>query len=154
MRFRKTWNRKYEFAKKLEKTTMNRIDFFKNLLLGGTSLFVGKDLRITASKEVKNVYLNSPHIAGFQYYQGEEIEKELKENDTLTLKRETQNPHDYFAVEVFRNNAKLGYLPRSENKLIARMMDQGVSLKAQIRNIDKDAHPFRRVKVRVYSEMG
>lgn len=133
---------------------MNRIDFFKNLFLGTTSLFVAKQLTVSAPKEVKDIYLNSPHIAGFQYYKGEEIEKNLKENDILILKREPQNPHDYFAVEVFRDNAKLGYLPRSDNKLIARMMDQGLPLKAQIRHIDPDAHPYRRVKMRVYYEMG
>lgn len=133
---------------------MNRIDFFKRFFLGTTSLFVAKQLIVSAPKEVKDIYLNSPHIAGFQYYKGEEIEKNLKENDILILKREPQNPHDYFAVEVFRDNAKIGYLPRSDNKLIARMMDQGVNLKAKIRNIDPDAHPYRRVKMRVFYEMG
>ncbi len=133
---------------------MNRIDFFKRIFFGGASLLLAKNSIGIAAKATTDIYLNSPHIAGFQYYKGQEIENEIKENDTLILKRETTNPHDFFAVEVFRDNAKLGYLPRSDNKVIARMMDQGVSLKAKIRNIDKDAHPFRRVKIRVYYEMG
>lgn len=133
---------------------MNRIDFFKNLFLGGTSLFVAKHLTVAAPKEIKDIYLNSPHIAGFQYYNGEEIEKNLKENDKLTLKREPQNrtiilPWKYSAT--MQNSATC---PRSDNKLIARMMDQGLPLKAQIRHIDTDAHPYRRVKMGVYYEMG
>lgn len=133
---------------------MNRIDFFKKLFLGATSLTVAKHIMMATSTEVNDIYLNSPYIAGFQYYKGEEMENELKENDTLILKREAQNPHDYFAVEVFRKNAKLGYLPRSDNKIIARMMDQGLQLKAQIRNIAPGAHPYQRVKMRVYLGVG
>ena len=133
---------------------MNRIDFLKRIILSGATIFVAKQVTTAAPTEVKDIYLNSPHIAGFQYYQGLKVEKALEEYDMLTLKREPQNPHDSFAVEVFRGNAKLGYLPSTDNKVIARMMDQGVTLKAKIKNIDPDAHPFRRVKIRVYSEMG
>lgn len=104
-------------------------------------------------KEPKEIYLNSPHIAGFQYYNSQEIEKEIKENDTFILKREPQNSHDFCAFEVFRKNTKLGYLPLSDNKVVARMMDHGLELKAQIRHIAPDAHPYWRVKMRVYYEM-
>ena len=130
---------------------MNRTDFFKRLFLGGASLLLAKQGAF-AAKEVKEIYLNSPHIAGFQYYKGPELEKQLRENDALILKRDAQNPHDFYAVVVLRNNQKLGFLPRSDNKIVARMMDQGVSLKAKIRSIEPDAHPFRRVKIRVYLE--
>lgn len=133
---------------------MNRIDFLKQLLLGGALLFVPKSSSGNLPKETSEIRLSAPYIAGFQYYEGVEVEQMLKENDSLILKRESQNTHDCYAIEVFCGNNKLGYLPREENKVIARMMDQGVTLKARIRNIDPDAHPFRRVKISVYSEMG
>ncbi len=132
---------------------MNRIDFLKRIFLGGASLMLAKNM---SAKPVKNtdVYLDSPYIAGFQYYKGLRIEPQLKKEDALELKRDPQNKYDRYAVEVFHKTQKLGYLPRTDNKIIARMLDQGLTLKAKIRSIDPEAHPFRRVKIRVYSEMG
>ncbi len=133
---------------------MNRIDFFKRLFAGGAAAIAAKYTGATAPDTKKDIYLESVYIAGFQYYKGAELEKGLKENDILSLKRQAENPYDYFAVEVYCGNQKLGYLPRAENKIIARMMDQGVNLKAVIRKVEQEAHPYRRVKIRVYSEMG
>ena len=133
---------------------MNRFDFIKRIFLSGAAALVAKHAAANTLARRKEIYLNSPYIAGFQYYNGPELEKLLKENDKLTLQRQVENPHDYFAVEIFYKNQKLGYLPRTDNKIVARMMDQGEQLKARIRSIDPDAHPFSRVKVRVYLEKG
>ncbi|MGE0020855.1 MAG: HIRAN domain-containing protein [Draconibacterium sp.] len=133
---------------------MNRIDFFKRLFAGGAAVIAAKYAGAVVPEAKKDVYLDSVYIAGFQYYKGTELEKRLKENDILSLRRQAENQHDYFAVEVYCGEQKLGYLPRADNKIIARMMDQGVSMKAIIRKVEPEVHPFRRVKVRVYSEMG
>ncbi len=133
---------------------MNRFDFIKQIFLSGAAALVAKHAVAGAQERRKEIYLNSLYIAGFQYYNGPELEKLLKENDKLTLQRQAENPHDYFAVEIFYKSQKLGYLPRTDNKIIARMMDQGERLKAKIGSIAPDAHPFSRVKVRVYLEKG
>jgi len=133
---------------------MDRLDFFKRLFAGGAAVFTAKYAGAAGPEAKKEIYLDSLYIAGFQYYKGVEVEKDLQENDMLYLKRQAENPHDHFAVEVYRGENKLGFLPRSDNKMIARMMDQGVKMKAIIRKIDPEAHPFRRVKIRLYSEMG
>jgi hypothetical protein len=133
---------------------MNRFEFFKRLFLGGAAVVAAKYAGAGIPQKETDVYLDSLHIAGFQFYQGTAMEGHLKEDDALSLKRQSDNPHDYFAVEVYRNNKKLGYLPRSDNKLIARMMDQGVNVSAKIRSIDLKAHPYNRVKIRVYAERG
>jgi hypothetical protein len=132
---------------------MNRLDFFKRLFAGGVAVFTAKYAGAALLEGEKHIYLESVYIAGFQYYKGVEIEKDLQEKDLLDLKRQAENQHDHFAVEVYRGEHKLGYLPRSENKIIARMMDQDVNMKAIIRSIDPEASPFRRVKIGVYSEM-
>jgi len=133
---------------------MYRVDFFKRLFAGGGVIIAPKYAGATLPEEKKNIYLDSLYIAGFQYYQREETEVDLKENDSLTLKRQPGNLHDYFAVEVYHDDHKLGYLPRTDNRIIARIMGQGIELKAKIRSIDPESHPYRRVKIRVYSEMG
>lgn len=132
---------------------MNRIDFLKQLLLGGALLFVSKPSSENVPQATKEIRLSSPYIAGFQYYQGLELEQMLKENDSLILKREPQNMHDCYAIEVLSGSTKLGYLPREENKIIARMMDQGMTVKARIVKIKPEERPYRRVKMIVYQEV-
>ncbi|AFJ02205.1 HIRAN domain-containing protein [Methylophaga frappieri] len=51
-------------------------------------------------------------IAGFQYYQGEAAWSELKQGQLLRLQREADNPYEKRAVAVYRNETKLGCLPR------------------------------------------
>ena len=131
---------------------MNRIDFLKQLLFGGALLFVPKPSLENVSKEPKEIRLSSPYIAGFQYYQGVDVEQMLKENDCLILKRESQNVHDCYAIEVFSSSNKLGYLPREENKVIARIMDQGITVKGRIVQVNPEAYLSRKIKMKVYYE--
>lgn len=131
---------------------MNRIDFLKQILLGGAMLFVPKHSQENKPQATREIRLSSPYIAGFQYYKGLELDQILKENDRLILKREKQNTHDRYAIEVFSGSNKLGYLPREENKIIARMMDQGMTVKARIIKIKPEDHPYRRIKAEVFYE--
>ena len=127
---------------------MNRTDFFKHLFLGFTGLLLYGKAR--AAKNVREIRLCSPFIAGFQYYDGFEAGHLLRENDRLLLKRQPTNPYDCYAIEVFQGEAKLGYLPRKENKVVARMMDQGVPVKARIVEIDREVAYYNKVKMEVF----
>jgi len=53
---------------------------------------------------------------------------------------------------VFQNNKKLGYLPRAENKVIARLMDQGVAVKARILKVEPEVYAYRKMKMNVLYE--
>jgi len=131
---------------------MNRIDFLKQLLVSGTSIFLlGRRIgnKVVEKKEIR---LTSKYIAGFQFYRGVDIEKQLKENDGLILKREPENRHDCYAVEVYHGEEKLGYLPREENRVVARMMDQKINVKGRITKINPDSPLWHRVKMKVYYE--
>ncbi len=129
---------------------MKRTDFLRQLLAGSFLLFVPRTTTAASRTEIK---LSSPYIAGFQYYQGTEIENKLQQNKLLTLKREPTNEYDKYAVEVYCHHTKLGYLPREENRVIARMMDQGIEVKARITKYNPDKSPYRRVKVVVFNEI-
>jgi len=132
---------------------MNRIDFLKQLLLGGSSIFLlGSHVEKKAAGK-REVRLTSRYIAGFQYYRGAEIENQLRVNDSLILKREAENRHDCYAVEVYHGSNKLGYLPREENRVVARMMDQNIEVKGRIIKINPESEEWHRVKMKVYYEM-
>ena len=77
---------------------MKRTDFLRQLLAGSFLLFVPRTTTAASRTEIK---LSSPYIAGFQYYQGTEIENKLQQDKLLTLKREPTNEYDKYAVEVY-----------------------------------------------------
>lgn len=72
-------------------------------------------------------------VAGTSYLNLSEIEKELTTKETeLSLKREPENEYDTFAVQVLYKEQKLGYIPKSKNQTIARLMDAGKQFYAKI----------------------
>lgn len=90
--------------------------------------------------------LNCP-VAGDKYYQAHECVDELEDGATLCLRREPDNRHDRFAIEVSwrqtSNAFKLGYVPRMENLIFARLMDAGKRLSAEITNACTSNPPGR-----------
>lgn len=71
-------------------------------------------------------------LAGFQYYDGRDLWREMKAGDTLTLVREPGNPHDANAIRLEWKGRKLGYVPRRDNSALARQMDRGMAVEARI----------------------
>lgn len=56
----------------------------------------------------------------------EEIEDSLKMGDKMIFYRELDNPSDPFTIRVETSQRiKLGYIPRQNNIVIARLMDAG-----------------------------
>jgi len=86
-------------------------------------------------------------IAGFQYYGGEKILPQLREGQPLRLIRERRNRHDERAIAIYRKEHKLGYIPRADNSVLANLMDEGYTLKAEIGWLDRDAAPWEKVGV-------
>lgn len=89
-------------------------------------------------------------IAGFEHYDGPEVSHQLESGMLLMLNREPHNLYDKRAVEVYSGDAKLGYVPRRENKTIARLMDEGYDLMAEITETDWSSFPKGDVKIEVY----
>lgn len=68
-----------------------------------------------------------------------------REGQPLNLVREPDNPHVGSAVRLDWQGHKLGYVPRPENAEIARRLDAGERLTANVANIDRQAEPWERV---------
>lgn len=99
--------------------------------------------------EVRVLVQSSP-LAGFRYYAGEELWKQMREGDRLTLVREPDNPHDAKAVRVEWRGQKLGYLPRRENAAVAGAMDGGEAVDARIAKLRRHRNPWQRLLIEVF----
>jgi hypothetical protein len=61
------------------------------------------------------------------------VAEQLIQGTKLTLRREPSNAHDALAIEVLlMDGYKLGYVPMPRNPVLARLMDAGKALIAEI----------------------
>ncbi len=103
-----------------------------------------------AEQPLKKTLINTFSVAGFQYYKGPKIISRVKPGDVLLLIAEPQNRHDEFAVQISYRDKKIGYVPRSDNRHISRLLQQQVRLECTV----AEAHPalpaWEMLKVEVF----
>ncbi len=89
------------------------------------------------------VWLLQTHVAGMAYHQAEQAMDSLHAGSLLQLRREPSNAHDALAIEVLTESGlKLGYVPRNRNPVLARLMDAGQVLAAQVLSVGSfPSHP-------------
>lgn len=88
----------------------------------------------TSSPLPGEIQLLECHIAGTSYADIDDLEPDLAPGLTLTLRREPTNPYDANAILVLSpSERKLGYIPRARNHVLARLMDAGFPLHANLR---------------------
>ena len=100
--------------------------------------------------ETVRVLVQSSPLAGSQYYAVGELWSQIRPGDRLRLVREADNRHDRNAVRVEWNGRQLGYVPRAENRAVARALDDGEALEARVSKLRQDPDPWRRVEFEVF----
>lgn len=132
---------------------MNRRKFLQSLVLIPLASYIKLDAspqQGQMSADNKRQIIETVPIAGFQYYQGENLWHQLKINDNLSLIRETDNRFDENAIIIKWKGEQLGYIPRLDNQTIALLMDEGNKLDAKIAKLSKSKSPWNRVEVALY----
>jgi hypothetical protein len=91
-------------------------------------------------------------IAGFAYWEGSEVFGELKVGTLLTLMRETDNRFDPYAVSIYYGEAKIGYIPRSDNHEISKFLEMGYTsiFETRINRITPELHPANQIGVTIH----
>ena len=103
-----------------------------------------------ASAESVTILVQSSPLAGSQYYAVNTVWGDIRTGDRLTLTREADNRHDRNAIRVEWKGQKLGYVPRAENRAVARALDAGEKLEARVSKLRDESDPWRRVEFEVY----
>lgn len=116
----------------------------------------GKILVQVSSKDLpkpfeKEIFLFNTHIAGTNYIENiEEIAEEMNFEDEVRFVRESKNEHDKYAICVRnKNNEKLGYIPRVDNIVFARLMDAGKLLYGKIRDVE-EVNGWYKIKISIF----
>src|SRR5690625_526727 len=81
----------------------------------------------------RDILLLSCTVAGTSYRELDDVAPSLAPGQELVLRREPENPHDELAIRVqLADGTLLGYIPRRKNEILARLMDTGKMLVAQL----------------------
>jgi HIRAN domain len=96
-------------------------------------------------------HLSHFNIAGFTYYDGVLAFQDLEIGLKLKLKLEENNKYDPRAIAIYHNKLKLGFVPRSENRIIYKLLKVGLNcLEIRVQSISKKEHPENQVHVVVH----
>ena len=96
-----------------------------------------------------SLLIQSSPLAGSQFHALPAVVDQIRVGDPLTLQREPDNPHDIYAVQVLWHEHILGYVPRRENRAIARALDQQMPLNARVVALRPDETPWKRLRFEI-----
>ncbi len=115
----------------------------------------------------RDIFLYGTEIAGTRHIDGmPELFEAINEGDFLAFVREPENPYDEYAIRIETINEhlvdsfptagiipdtgnKLGYMPRSHNKIFARLMDAGKLIYGIVRHKEEQGGCYR-IVVKIY----
>ena len=87
----------------------------------------------------KDIFLFDTHVAGTSHIEGiEELGPHLNIDDRLDFFREPDNRYDKEAIAIkTAGGVKIGYVPKQDNVIFARLMDAGKLLFGRISGKEK-----------------
>lgn len=99
----------------------------------------------------REIFLLNTYIAGTSYINNiDSVVKNIEKGSKLNLYRESNNKHDELAIVIKNaNDNKIGYVPRENNKILARLMDAGKLLYGVVKDIER-IHNWHRIVVEIY----
>ena len=105
------------------------------------------DLRAGAPE--RDIVIQRSPVAGFRHHEAPLLWAALRPRLAVTMAREPLNSHDPDAVALFWRGRKLGYLPRGENFVVARLLEGNRPLSARIRRLIPTADSNFRIQIEV-----
>lgn len=109
-------------------------------------------VQLSLAPAPRRIRLQQSSLAGFRHHDAPSLWAALARRERLSLSREADNPHDPNAVALLWRGRKLGYLPRGENLVAARLLDRDRRLSARIARLDPGADYNRRIGIEVLLE--
>jgi hypothetical protein len=126
---------------------MNRLHFIKKLFGTGALML----LPFQVQKRKNSSLLLRFKVAGFQFYKGEKLMDTMQAGQALTIHREPENPHDRHAIAIYYRNEKIGFVPRSKNEVLSRLIDLDSSrISAEIIEVRSADNPWDAVAAAIY----
>ena len=88
-------------------------------------------------------------VAGFQHYEALKVIRKMKPGLCLTTEQEPENNYDEYAIKLFFEGTMIGYIPRTNNRHIFNLKEDGRLFILRIIKIDPDAYFNKMCEVEV-----
>jgi hypothetical protein len=122
-----------------------RRDFLKRLL-ALPLLATAPPIAAVAARDY-DVYLFP--VAGFRFHDGPALLERIRAGMALELVPEPENPHDPRAIRIEVYGHHIGYVPRSDNGPLGRLLVQGAPLQARVLSVKCEGESWDAVRVAV-----
>lgn len=129
---------------------MKQSDLLNKLGLGAEGVVLPNGLARVKNEPVR-VY--NGFLQSIMHYGYVDLKDRMNAGDALTMERDLDNAYDFFAVGVYWKGVKIGYLPSTENIVIANLLDSGVSMHAYIGQVDQQANPQHALSVVIFTDI-
>lgn len=98
----------------------------------------------------QEIFLLEIIIAGTSFCKEiETIENQIVPEKVLTMKREPNNKFDEFAIAIYCDNVRVGFVPAEMNLVCSRLMDAGKMFFCRV--VSKDwKNKWLRIKANIY----
>ena len=119
---------------------------------GLVSLFHGANGELVIPKPFeRDIFLFDTYVAGTTHVEGiEELEQYLNIEDKLVFLREPDNQYDKQAIVIKTvDGVQIGYVPKQDNVIFARLMDAGKLLFGRISAKEKKGS-WVKINIKVY----
>lgn len=101
--------------------------------------------------DFEKIYLLQFFVRGFRFTEATHLVHQLKAGQLLHLEREPANQYDQYAIALYSDDWKIGYVPRESNEVLARLMDaQAIELLAEIVQVNPRAETWENINAAVY----
>ncbi|KMQ70818.1 HIRAN domain-containing protein [Chryseobacterium koreense] len=91
------------------------------------------------------------HVAGFTFYEGVSVFQKLKVGKKVKFELEEDNKWDPRAVAIYFKGEKIGFIPRTENRIFYKFLKVGITqFEARIQKVDPHEHTERMVEIVVH----
>lgn len=112
-------------------------------------LFATLPLVSLATTKREGFKLCTLKVAGLQY--GDMAGCHFRVAQALQLKREADNVYDKYAVAIYAEEKRVGYIPKENARILAALLDNGIKLDVEVRYFDKKKPVWDRLWVGVYN---
>lgn len=102
--------------------------------------------KILATK-FKGIYRCS--LSGLSHHNYAFFAKQLDAGDEITLERDVGNRYDDFAIKALYEGEQIGWIPKGQNEILARLLDHNLDIRAKVIAHDTSKSLDQRVYVMI-----
>jgi len=117
------------------------------------AMFAGQAGTNALAPFTREVFLLDINVAGTGYCeQMKDIYPKLQIGTVLQLRRDPQNKYDKQAIGVYYEQIRIGWVPRTMNTIISRLMDAGKAFFCRITTLnEKDPdNPWKDIECKIF----